>query len=101
LPTVTMEYNRLSYEADATVGSASMPTLLNTVKAVLKVLLDNRLFAYEANGSTACLALIITNGTVDVRTIVTPRRLLRASTRWAQCQSRSWTGCRECCAPGG
>jgi hypothetical protein len=45
---VTIEYNRLSYEADATVGSASMPTLLNTVKAALKVAVpDSRLFADE------------------------------------------------------
>jgi hypothetical protein len=58
LPTVTIEYNRLSYEADATVGSASMPTLLNTVKAALKVKApDNTLFAIEQGLSAACLAL--------------------------------------------
>lgn len=37
VPTVTVEYNRVSYEADATVGSASLPTLLNTVKSSLLV----------------------------------------------------------------
>jgi hypothetical protein len=44
LPTVTIEYNRLTYEADATVGSASMPTLLNTVKGALLVSTEKMFF---------------------------------------------------------
>lgn len=56
LPTVEIEYNHLTYEADATVGSAGMPTLTNTVKKALLVNSDHSLCAQLLRLLQAALA---------------------------------------------
>lgn len=37
IPTVTVEYNNINIDADALVGSASIPSLTNVALGILKV----------------------------------------------------------------